>query len=111
MARRKRPKDHVIADIHYEPHNGPSWLVCTDGTRLDAETPDALAVAFVRHGGKSSRADSAPKVAIPAVAKSCQWDGCDKLVETSRHWYCITHRAVAAEAPHRVKPGGVRRVA
>lgn len=43
---------HLIADIHYGPGNSPSWLVCgTDGTRLDAPTPDALGDLFRAHGG------------------------------------------------------------
>jgi hypothetical protein len=52
MPRRSKGR-HVIADIRYAPRGtvGPSWLICTDGTRLDAPTPELLRTAWIAHGG------------------------------------------------------------
>ena len=51
----RRKYRHTIGDIHYEPGNGPSWLVCAlDDDRLDAESPEALHKLWTAHGGKAS---------------------------------------------------------
>ncbi len=42
---------HVVADIHFGESNGPSWLVCKDGTRLTAKDPETLGLVWQRHGG------------------------------------------------------------
>lgn len=41
---------HRIEDISYT--GTPHWLLCTDGTRLEADTPEALAAQWQSHGGK-----------------------------------------------------------
>ena len=55
MFRKVRRPRHLIADIHYEPHNGPSWMECSCGTRLNSDNPEALKVMWRTHGGKVQR--------------------------------------------------------
>lgn len=52
----RRQAVHVVADIHFGPHNGPSWLRCQDGALLHTRTAEAMYRAWVTHGGKTGRA-------------------------------------------------------
>src|SRR4051812_16664399 len=74
-----RGRPHVIDDIHYEPDNGPSWLVCgRDGTRLDAPSPGALAALWARHGGQAQRSDGESRVTVAAKPIGmCPEKGCE----------------------------------
>ena len=97
-----RKVEHVIGDIHYEPHEGPSWLVCdTDGARFDAGSPDALADLWLAHGGKADKAAAvraAVTARVTAPKPRCRFDGCTKL-RSSRPivpGYCTAHGYVLA---------------
>ncbi len=50
----RRKAAHRFDDIHYSPGDGPCTAICTCGARFRAETPDALHVKWVAHGGQGS---------------------------------------------------------
>lgn len=79
VERPRRRTKHRVGDIHYEPDDGPSWLVCdTDGTRLDAASPAKLADLWTAHGGTAQKAHAEQfPAAAPKARDMCPERGCE----------------------------------
>lgn len=79
VERPRRRSKHRVGDIHYEPDDGPSWLICaTDGTRLDAASPAKLADLWTAHGGTAQKAAAEQFPTAPAKSPDmCPELGCE----------------------------------
>jgi len=42
---------HTIARVSYGPKNGPSWVSCTCGARLDSPTAEGIYKMWTKHRG------------------------------------------------------------
>lgn len=109
-----RKAAHLIGDIHYEPANGPSWLVCdTDGAQLNGPTPDALVDVWIAHGGKGDRDGWRRALTTESKAKPrCAFEGCikgpAKVATAVVPGYCMEHGYIVAGIPPKrygVAPG------